>query len=157
MKTVLLGAGIIVGMALTGMSAQAQQINDRPDFATLDVNSDGQLTQDELAAAGAARFATIDTDGNGTISVEELATQAEGRAADRAARVLGRLDANEDGVLSQDELPQRDGRRMTRMFDRVDANDDGTISEEEFDSVKDRGRGGKDRGHKRGHGQRDRG
>ena len=93
---------------------------------------------EELQAQGEARFASIDTNGDGGLSAEELIAAAEGRAEDRAARMLERLDENGDGILQMDEMPRRGGDRAERMFDRVDANDDGVISQEEFETAKER-------------------
>lgn len=150
MKTPLLMAAIVAGFGLAGTGAQAQ---DRPDFATLDTNGDGLLTQDELAAQGAARFAAADTNGDGALSEAELLARAtartEGRAAEMVARMLERLDANEDGQIQQSELPEPNADRAERRFTRADANDDGAISAEEFEAATERGRDGR-RGHKGG-------
>lgn len=158
MKTPVLMAAIVAGFGLVATGAQAQ---GRPDFATLDTNGDGAISMAELEAQGEQRFATADTDGNGALSEAEMLAQAEsrseGRAAKMVARMLERLDANNDGEIQQTELPEHGGGRAERMFERADANEDGAISEEEFDAVADRGRGG--RGGKHGdrggrHGQR---
>lgn len=147
MKTAVLMAGIAAAMVLTAADVQAKPNRDRPDFATLDADGDGQITMEELQAQGAARFADADTDGNGSLSLEELTAAAEERRESRIQRMLDRLDANEDGELSQEEMQAaRGGDRAERMFERADANDDGTISQEEFDSAKERGRGGRNGG-----------
>jgi peroxiredoxin len=48
--------------------------------------------------------------------------------------LFNRLDANTDGVLSADEIPE-DARERVK---RLDVDDDGTISKQELDRVKDR-------------------
>ena len=150
MKTPILMAAIVAGFGLVGTDAQAQ---GRADFATLDSNGDGQITMEELAAQGAARFATADTNGDGALSEAELlaraSERAEGRAASIVARMLERLDANEDGLIQQTEMPTPDGTRAERRFERADANDDGAISAEEFEAASERGGDGR-RGHKGG-------
>lgn len=159
MKTLLLTTSIVAGLALMSVGAQAQEnAGDRPDFATLDSNGDGQLSLEEMQAAGAMRFADADTDGNGALSLDELTARAEGRAAEGAARMLERFDANEDGELQMEELRRDNAQdRAERRFARVDTDDDGTISEEEFNEIKERGgkrrgrHGGRD-GHRGGHG-----
>lgn len=152
MKTKILMAAVLASIVATAGAAQAQdEPRERPDFATLDLNGDGSLSLEELQAQGEARFANVDTNGDGAISAEELIAAANGRAEDRAARMIERLDENGDGVLQQDEMPTRGADRAERMFERVDADDDGAISQEEFDTAKER------RGGRRDHGKRDRG
>ena len=148
MKTPILMAAIVAGFGLVSTGAQAQE---RPDFATLDTNGDGQITMAELTAQGEARFAAADTNGDGALSEAELLARASERADDRAAkmveRMLERLDENDDGLIQQTELPERDGDRAERRFERADANDDGVISEEEFETAAERGGKGRRGGH----------
>ena len=152
MKTTLLITGIVAGLALTTLDASAQGMRgDRPDFATLDADGDGLVTLEELQAQGIARFEDVDTDGSGTLSAEEMAAARDARMAERAesriSRVIERLDTDEDGAVSFEELQARGGDRAERMFERADADGDGAISAEEFEEVKER-RGG--RGHRDG-------
>lgn len=145
MKKTLLMAAVLTGLVATAGAASADERGARPDFATLDANGDGQLTQDELQAQAASRFAAADTNGDGALSAEEMAAAADARAAERVTRMIARLDSNGDGLIQADEMPQRDGDRAARMFDRVDADDDGAISAEEYEAVKER-RGGRRHG-----------
>ncbi len=117
----------------------------RPSFEELDANGDGQVTMEEMEAFGQARgqehFTSVDTNGDGNLSKEELMAQGNARAERHADRMIKRLDANEDGLLSQAELEEgarkgRGGDRMEKMFEHADADADGMISEEEFDAMK---------------------
>ena len=54
---------------------------------------------------------------------------------ERAARAFAQLDANKDGKLTREELPER----LRGNFDRVDTNKDGSISKEEHTAVMARG------------------
>lgn len=155
MKTPTLMAAIVAGLTLVAVDAQAQE-QGRPDFATLDTDGNGSISQAELQAQGAARFATADTDGDGALSEAELLAQAaarsEGRATQMVARMLEHRDTNENGVLEQAELTP-DADRAAKRFARVDANDDGELSEDEFQNARP------ERGERRGgrHGGGDRG
>jgi Ca2+-binding EF-hand superfamily protein len=154
MKSKVLMAALLSGLVLAAGAAQAEDHRERPDFAALDLNGDGGLSLEEMQAQGEARFAATDANGDGGISAEELIAMAGERASDRAAKMIERHDANEDGVLQMDEMPRRgggDGDRAERMFERVDADGDGVLSQEEFDTAKEK------RGDRRGHGGRDRG
>ena len=99
----------------------------------IDTNNDGQITRDEGQAAFIARFARVDTDGDGAVSRAELVKRAQARAAERAADRFERLDTDGDGEISQAELS---GVRVAHMFDMLDANDDDILSAEELDAAR---------------------
>lgn len=134
-----------------------------PDFATLDTDSDGKITQAELDAHKAAKFAEIDTDGNGKISADEFAAGREAKSEEWAAKfeerkakmitkMIEKLDTDEDGEISADEMNAM-GKKS--MIERLDADGDGAISEEEFEKLSKRGhgKGGKGRGDHDGRGK----
>lgn len=50
-----------------------------------------------------ARFEALDKDGKGEVSVAGFTS----RAADRAERMFARMDRNDDGVVTKDDLPHR--------------------------------------------------
>ncbi len=137
---ILLASVGIVGAA----NAIGGRGGDMPTFEELDTNGDGVVSVDELAAFGDSRFAEMDTDGDGVLSVEEITAMIEAEMSERAAkgveRMMEQLDANDDGVISEDEMPERD---HTRMIDHLDEDEDGGISKEEFEAGSEK-RGGKD-------------
>ncbi len=127
-------------------------------FTDLDADADGQITEAELVARAellaAERHAEVDADGDGTVTAEELEARILARIEDRmqsrmgqgrragdpaemaatmVERMLSARDANEDGVLSGEELsPAAD---MARLIDRFDTDDDNAWSEEEFAQI----------------------
>jgi len=139
-------------------------------FADLDTDGDGLITEAELSARtatlAAERLAEVDADGDGTVTAEELKAQIVARIGARigdrvgaragvgrqapdpaamadtmVARLLAARDSNEDGVLSGDELsPAAD---IAALVDRFDTDDDNAWSAEEFAQVSG-GRGGFD-------------
>ncbi|MCB1358496.1 MAG: hypothetical protein KDK53_19065 [Maritimibacter sp.] len=140
-------------------------------FADLDSDGDGRITEAELTARAdglvAARMAAVDTDGDGSVTTEELTAalmaqiqaRVDGRAgivgqrmgrqaADPAAmvqtmvtRMMSVRDSNKDGVLSGDELSAQ--ADIAALVDRFDTDDDNAWDAEEFAQVS-RGRGGAD-------------
>lgn len=130
-----------------------------------DANSDGVLTRAEFDAGRTAMFTRLDSDNNDELTREEMrAMRGEHRGrrghggggmhslarADanndgnitreeflaRPTERFNQLDANNDGVISATERPQRGerGDRRERRADRpnMDANNDGSISRAEF-------------------------
>lgn len=150
----ILGTSLVaLALALTAGAALADR-GDRMggmgpmggalDFAAIDADGDGKITQAEITAYRAAQTAGIDTDGDGLISAEELAAMhiraATERANAHAARMIEQLDTDGDGKLSAAELVSRPmaGGMPARMFERLDTDKDGAISEAELAAAKER-------------------
>ncbi|MBO9413814.1 MULTISPECIES: EF-hand domain-containing protein [unclassified Ruegeria] len=129
---------LIAAVAVTGTSVLAAGPRDREPvtFQELDANSDGQVTKEEMLAHRSKRFTDADTNGDGQLTIEEMQAAGQKRVNDRVTKMFEKHDANQDGSLSQDELPKP--RRADKMFDRIDANSDGSISEQEFADAKDK-------------------
>lgn len=110
------------------------------DFAAIDADKDGKITEAEITAWRAAEAKALDADGDGLISADELAAMEmknmAGRMKDRAAQMVARLDTDGDGKLSAAEMASRPV--STKLFDRLDANSDGALSQEELDAAKAR-------------------
>ena len=100
-------------------------------FASMDVNGDSVLTQDELEAGARAmiesrmleRFHALDEDGDGAVTEAEFLGAVETRAMPRLQRQFSRLDQDGDSAVSRQEF---DGF-TDRMFARWDQDDDGVI------------------------------
>ena len=129
---------LVAAVAVSGTSALAAGPKDRApvSFQELDANGDGQITKEEMTAHRDKRFTDADANGDGQLNLEEMQAAAQKQASDRVAKMFEKHDANQDGVLSSDELPKP--RRADKMFDRMDADDNGSISEQEFADAKDR-------------------
>lgn len=132
-------------LAGTCCIAQAQE---RGLFERLDKDENGFVDESEVGDDAARLFnrllRTSDENKDGKLSREEFqagttqrpddAPPADSPPADRppmafdAAAMLQRLDANSDGKLARDELPER----IRPAFERIDANGDGSVDQEEF-------------------------
>jgi Ca2+-binding EF-hand superfamily protein len=136
-----------------------------PVIKALDADEDGRISAAEIANASVA-LKGIDKDGDGTISAEEMRPDFEamrrgggpggdqvrrgGTAGDAAGggsfkeRMMN-LDANKDGKLAGDEIPER---MRERMLERADSNGDGVLDAQELDKMAEsfqRGGGGDQR------------
>lgn len=142
------------GMGMDGMGMERM-------FERFDADGDGRLTQDEVAAARAARIAALDADGDGVVTRDEAIAFARAEASDRAERRAGamfdRADADGDGRLTAAEVLAAGGMPLGGMFARMDLDNDGAISGDEARAAHRAFRRGEGRGegwgggHLRGH------
>ena len=79
---------------------------------------------------------SMDLNGDKMVSTQELMQQHTKRASLFAKRVIKKLDANGDGILSYKELKKSQQWKLSRMFYRLDKNNDGFISKEEARTAK---------------------
>ena len=123
-----------------GAAGLAQMLRRLPLIVALDANSDGVLSKEEIEGATAA-LKKLDKDGDGKITMAEMGPprgfagpggpggpQNEAAAGARFAQMFSTRDANGDGKLTGDEIPEMLQGRM----ERVDENADGAIEKEEL-------------------------
>lgn len=113
-------------------SRQGAQFSDRGPgamFEALDLNGDGQVTRAEADQFRADRFAVLDADGDGSVSEAEFLENARAQTAERAGARFGDLDIDGDGAVSATEFEQAP---RGDMFARLDQNEDGVITEDEL-------------------------
>ena len=96
-------------------------------FTTNDENEDGLLTQNEVSERVWADLAAADLNADG-VSREELQVQQEARRQARADAAFARLDANDDGGVTVDEVPERLWNRISA----ADANNDDSVTQQEL-------------------------
>jgi Ca2+-binding EF-hand superfamily protein len=106
-------------------------------FQKIDLNKDGRLTLDEIQAAhrehAAARFAEKDANKDGKLERTEVPRMPD--------EMFKRLDANNDGALTPDELAAKGARfaeHAQKRFQHEDANGDGAISQDEVIAAVDK-------------------
>lgn len=140
----------------------------------MDANADGNITLAEADAALAARFATIDADSNGFVTRDEMkahheakraemkanwearkaeaeaagepvregkmkrdkdpakAAERKAKRAEKAAEHWAAMDTDSDGQLSAAEFTAE----HIKFFAKMDADSDGTITKAELDAAK---------------------
>jgi Ca2+-binding EF-hand superfamily protein len=117
----------------------------RSRLAQFDSNGDGELDEEERARLLQARAARgnarnlefFDSDGDGELNEDELAMKEQAQRdiiADRATRILGESDADNNGFISQSEVESSAPRmrRLLQNFEEVDSDGDEQVSPEEL-------------------------
>lgn len=144
--------------AQSGQPAEhAPQAQEVPTLHPADLNDDGHVTAEEFAKFQEDLFARADGNQDGRLDRDEVlalpdtmrgrngqippAPGPEWRSGKRGKRDHARrnpeelfttLDANDDGVLGRDEVPEG----MARHFDQLDANGDDGVTLEELKQAK---------------------
>jgi len=125
-------------------------------FAQLDVNKDGQISADEVPQEQQRLFERLlrsgDQNKDGKLAADEFASALAGRPEKsdspegkrpegdrpdgdkprRAERLFKRLDANSDGKVVIDEVPEERREMFAQLIKRGDKDGDGALSREEF-------------------------
>jgi Ca2+-binding EF-hand superfamily protein len=103
-------------------------------LARFDTDGDGRISREESPPPIVERFDRIDADGSGFIEPSEMeqmgppgGRRGGGSPEDRVERFM-QSDENGDGKISRDEAPEQ----MLRIFGRLDADSDGFLSQQEI-------------------------
>jgi hypothetical protein len=110
--------------AASGMTLQ-QFIAENGDkwFARVDTNKDGKISPEEFEAFR-AKHAAVEGDG------ADVTGAPSDKAAKHAARMFSRFDADHDGFISRAEADAV----LAWRFKRMDTNNDGVLSLEELNA-----------------------
>lgn len=131
-----------LALAQTGGATPPQQGQRQHHLMGADANNDGVLTRAEFDASRAARFAQQDANNDGQLTREEMRAGRGHHRGGWGRRgggmhMLARADANNDGNITREEFLAG----PTQRFDRMDANDDGVISQAERPQRRERADG----------------
>jgi len=97
-------------------------------LARIDANRDGKITREELPERLAERLLLADLDQDGAITLDELRKAGDKEREEQAKQTLQRLDANQDGKITKEEIPER----MRPRLEALDANRDGVLTLDEL-------------------------
>ena len=96
-------------------------------LGSVDTNSDGALSQDEIDAAVTARYAAFDANKDGKLSLDEFQLLWADLTRPIAVRAFQFLDPNGDGLVERTEVDKRFGCLVARL----DRNNDAKLSPED--------------------------
>src|SRR5918995_1082498 len=97
-------------------------------FEQFDANQDGRLTQAEIDQARQSRLAEFDQDGDGSLSLEEYQALWMDAMRERMVDRFQSHDDDGDGLVTSEEFAEPFGRIVSRL----DRNDDGELTADEM-------------------------
>lgn len=106
-------------------------------YKAIDTNGDGQITKEEYLQdkrnSAEHHYAKMDKDGNGVVSIQEFTQRKfKGRHhRHHGKRVFHKLDANNDGKITQQESLAI----WAHWFERLDRNTDSVVTKDEIDTA----------------------
>jgi hypothetical protein len=104
-------------------------IGGMPPMDRLDGDKNGEITFDEFKKVAGDRFVLADVNKDGKVTVEEMAAAIEKMRAERVAkRMIERFDIDKDGAVTLAEIET--GQK--EIYALVDRNDDGKIVKDEM-------------------------
>ncbi|MBS1816033.1 MAG: EF-hand domain-containing protein [Acidobacteria bacterium] len=133
MRNSLLFITLSLSVAAVVQGQRGPQV--RPLLVALDVDKNGLLSAAEVDAA-AKSILMLDLNGDGQLTQDEFLTRTPGLGAspDEQVKLLMSFDRDGDGMLTSDELPER----MRGMLRRGDRNHDGKLTAEEIRAMAQR-------------------
>ena len=136
------GVAIISAIALSSVCAQEPSESgtrcsgsvSKMLLARFDANKDEAMTENEVPARMWKHLSKADTDKDGSVTGEELdgaMKNIASRGGEMVEKTLFKMfDANKDGALSEDEVPDRMWQRLSMM----DTDKDGSVTKEELEN-----------------------
>ena len=150
MRSILASCSFLSAMLATAC-VSAAEIEAPQLFAKLDANADGELAPKEIASDHRLLFARLlrtgDADGDGRLTAEEFAAGLQPVRAEKApvekqgsrlpgadalVVVLAKMDANGDGQIEADEVPEEYQTLFERMLGPGDDDKDGVLKAREI-------------------------
>jgi Ca2+-binding EF-hand superfamily protein len=97
-------------------------------FEAYDANGDGRLTEAEIEEVRQSRLTEFDQDGDGSLSLEEYQALWMDAMRERMVDRFQSHDDDGDGMVTSEEFAEPFGRIVSRL----DRNDDGEVTADEM-------------------------
>ena len=131
---VVFGVPSVGALAKEGLRGGNSLIELSKNFTKIDINGDGSLSSGEIITYSKVQMTALDTNGDGVVDADELSIKIIQRiktmAADRRARMIAKVDKDGSVTLGADEFPGIGVPEHT--LERIDRNEDGALSIEEL-------------------------
>ena len=108
--------------------SRLQFMKIHPVLAALDADHDGVISSSEIKYAPAALW-TLDKNSDGRLTIEELLPDP---VTSWVAQLMSLMDSNGDGKISKEERSNKFGLQFRELLDRADRNKDGVVTEDEL-------------------------
>ncbi|MGH6916418.1 MAG: EF-hand domain-containing protein [Geminicoccaceae bacterium] len=138
---IALGTTAAVGDSLADGRGGARGGHGERLFEQFDANQDGTITQVEIDEVRSSRLAAFDEDGDGSLTLQEYQALWLDAMRERMVDQFQAHDDDGDGLVTVEEF----GERYGSMVRRLDRNDDGEITQDDLRRrPRDRDRDGDD-------------
>ena len=132
-KGLLVGAGAVLALAGFASASLAGGDWGRHGggyrlFEAYDANGDGTLTQAEIEEVRQSRLTEFDRDGDGSLSLEEYQALWMDAMRERMVDRFQSHDDDGDGLVTSEEFAEP----FDRLVSRLDRNDDGELTSDEM-------------------------
>lgn len=111
-----------------------ERIQER--MSAMDTDADGKISFAEFQAPDRDPVSRFDQNGDDALTLEEMKQGMAQKVDERLERRFAKLDVNDDGLVTRDEMQRQ-------IFDRMDGDGDGYLTGREF---RPRGHGGRRHG-----------
>lgn len=127
-------AGLAMAKDREGRNGDGPRAGMMRMLQDVDQNADGAFSRDEVSAFVQARFSDADKDQNASLTAQELAEampqrrRGKERGGDHAQRMMMRVDINDDGSVTLEEIQDR----QEKLFAWLDVDSSGVIDQDEM-------------------------
>ncbi len=97
--------------------------------ALMDKNGDNILTRDEFPTEMSKDFKSLDKDKDGKVTATDITSS---KTPINVNSAFNKLDKNHDGLLSNNECPEK----LKKEYKKIDTNKDGNLTTEEIKAIK---------------------